>query len=142
MILKTRKALPKFRLFRKFKVDFFTVYRKGGRVSRKYTKFNFSRRRRRYRFWRTRTLKSSAFKKFLMNRSKRLRRLHEKPLVERFSLLSITVRNKYRKFVNRLKKSVAATVSVRANVTLRNLANLNTATPGGLRFNELYNFKK
>jgi len=141
MILKTRKALPKFRLFRKFKVDFFDVFSKGARVSRKYLYF-YVRRYKRYAFWHARNLRTSFFNKYSIGGliypfySKRLL------IVKKFSLLPIVLKRSYQRLVNRLVQSVVMSNSARVSITA-NVSNIVAiTTPVNYRLSVLYNFKK
>jgi len=96
-MLKTRKALPKFRLFRKFKVDFFDFFSKSTRISRKYLRFYVGKKKR-YTFWKTRRLKTYKLRGYFGYHSTRLFYRRFPKILKRFSFFHGKLKQKYNFF--------------------------------------------
>jgi len=144
MLLKTRKALPKFRLYRKFKIDFFDLFSRGARVSRRYS-FFYVYRQFRYKFKFINQVRSYSVHQYLQSRIYRFFYRRIKRVVRRFSLLRTRFKRKYLFFARRLINNVVISNSNRSS-TIRNLFNsplhFNSSTPSLKRLGVLYNFKK
>lgn len=145
MVLKTRKALPKFRLFRKFKIDFFDFASKATRVSRKYLYFYIGRRNR-YAFWCAKQVRYYAFYRYLQYRGVELFYRKFPRVLRRFTLFQAKARYQSRFIIKNFVSSVVISNNIRVFLSQKLLRGpiqgVNSfITPLRSRVEDLYDLK-